>query len=278
METPGSSDTVDLTKVFIHLIRVLTENILPILITLVVCLGVGSFYHWVAPKTFESKMIIQSDILSESYSLRLAENLNAHIKDKDIDFLASRLDLTNEEAKQLKEFKLVSALTPMSQQMAEKDKIIVVITVRLLDNALLPKLQRGIIMYFSNNNYIKKRVDENRKKYEGLIGALDREIKRLDTLKNKISNGTLTSTKFGGVSFMDVAGLYEVAANLYEKKYNFMIELATVDSIQVIEDFTPYGKPVWPKLSIVLTASLALAGFVTFILLSYKSLRRQPIH
>ena len=277
METPRSSDTIDLSKAFIHIVRLLIENIRTVTITLVVCLGIGCFYYWVAPKTFDSKMIIQSDILSESYSLKLAENLNNHIRDRDVSFLASKLNLTNEEAHQLIEFKIVSALTPMSQQMAEKDKIIVVISVRIRDNAILPKLQSGIILYFSNNDYIKKRVDENRKKYEGLIYALDREIKRLDTLKNKLSNGTLTNTKFGGVYFMDVADLYGVAADLYEKKYNFMIDLATVDSIEVIEDFTPYDKPVWPKLSIVLAASLALAVFVTFILLSTTSFRGQPI-
>ncbi|MEJ0055069.1 MAG: hypothetical protein WDN75_05095 [Bacteroidota bacterium] len=55
-----------------------------------------------------------------------------------------------------------------------------------------------------------------------------------------------------------------------------MIDLATVDSIQVIDDFTPYGKAVWPKLSITLIASLALAALVIFLSLSYKTLKNQP--
>lgn len=277
METPRSSDTIDLSKAFIHLVRLLTQNILTVIITLLVSLGAGLFYYWISKKTFESKMIIQSDILSESYSLKLAENLDKHIRDHDYDFLASKLRLTKQEVRQLKEFKIVSALTPMSQQMAEKDKIIVVITVRIKDNSILPNLQKGIILYFNNNDYIKKRVDENRKKYEGLIKALDKEIKRLDTLKNKVSSGTLTNARIGNVSFLDVSGLYGMTAHLIEKKYDYMIELATVDSVQVIEDFTPYDKPVWPRLSIVLATSLALAGFVMFIFLSYKAFQRQTV-
>ncbi|MEJ0055068.1 MAG: hypothetical protein WDN75_05090 [Bacteroidota bacterium] len=178
MENSRSSDTVDLSKAFLNLIRLLSENIFMVTIILVVCLGLGWFYYWITPKTFESKMILQSDILSESYSLKLAENLNTHIKDSDYDFLAKSLDLTPEEALQLREFKIVSALTPTSQQMPEKDKIIVVISVRVQDNAILPKLQKGIIYFFSNNEYIKKRVEENRKKYEGLVSALDQEIKK----------------------------------------------------------------------------------------------------
>jgi len=275
MEPSHSSDTIDLSRTFIRAIRLLSENILVISLTLALCIGLGWFYYWITPKTYESKMIIQSDILSESYSLKLAENLNTHIKDSDYDFLSKGLNLSEDEATQLREFKIVSALTPTSQQMPEKDKIIVVISVRVQDNAILPKLQAGIIEYFSNNEYIKKRVEENRRKFEGLVNALDREIKMMDTLKHRISKGDFASSKIGGVSLVDVSGLYEVAADLYEKKYDFMIDLATVDSIQVVEGFTPYSKAVWPKLSIVLVGSLFLAGVIIFILLSYKKLKNQ---
>ncbi len=277
METLRSSDTINLSKAFLQFIRLLSENILTVVITLVICLGGGWFYFWMTPKTFESKMIIQSDILSESYSLKLAENLNTHIKDSDTDFLAVSLNLTKEEAFQLREFKIVSALTPTSQQMPEKDKIIVVISVRVHDNSILPKLQEGIIHYFSNNEYIKKRVEENRKKYEGLVAALDQEIKKMDTLTDKIARGEYPSAKSGNVSIFDIGGLYRTAAELQEKKFDFMIDLATVDSIQVIDDFTPYGKPVWPRLGIILIACLTCAGLVIFIALSYKSLKDQPI-
>jgi hypothetical protein len=276
MENNRSSDTIDLSKAFIYLIRLFSENIATISITLIACLGLGWVYFLVSAKTYESKMIIQSDILSESYSLKLAENLDAHIKGDDIEFLSANLHLTQDEARLLKEFKIVSALTPMSQQMQEKDKIIVVISVRIQDNSVLPKLQAGIISYFSNNEYIKHRVDENRKKFQGLVSALDREIKMMDTLKMKISKGDFSSPKIGGVSLVDVSGLFEVAGDLYEKKHDFMVDLATVDSIQVIEGFTPYSKAVWPKLSITIVASLALAGLIIFIILSYKTLRRQP--
>ena len=271
METPRSSDTVDLTKAFADFVRLVIQNPGTIGITISLCVAAGWLYYWTAPKTYESKMILQSDILSESYSLKLAENINEHIKDGDTEFLASRLHLTNEAAGLLREFKVASALTPMSQQTKEGDKIIVVISVRVQDNAILPKLQKGIVEYLSNNPYIKKRVEENRKKYQGLIAALDQEIKLMDTLKRKIANGTFANSKTNGISLIDVSNLYEVSANLHEKKLSFVFGLALVDSIQVIEDFSPYGKPVWPKLSIFILASLALSVFILFLLFSYKT-------
>jgi hypothetical protein len=275
MEAPRSADTIDLSKSFLNLVRLLIDNIRVILTTSLLCMVLGGIYFWVVPRSYQSKMIIQSDILSESYCFKLAENLEGHIQNKDFDFLASKLNLTVEEAQQLGEFKIVSALTPMSQQMAEKDKIIVVISVRVQSNALLPKLQAGVIHYFSDNEYIRKRVEENRKKYEGLITALDREIKMIDTLKNKIRNGTFASAKVGGVAIMDVAGLYGVTASLYDKKFETAVDLAMVDSIQVIEDFTPYGKPIWPKLSIIMITSLIFAAVIIFLIISYRSLNSQ---
>lgn len=275
MDTSRSSDSIDLSVAFVRLIKVLRNNLLTIIIVVALSLALGVGYYWLVPRTYESKMIIQSDILSESYALKMAENLETHIKDKDYDFLSSKLNLTVDEASHLKEFKTVSALTPMSQQMPEKEKIVVVISVRIQDNAILPKIQAGIIDYFSNNQYVKKRVEEKRKKFEGLIASIEYQIKMIDTLKTKIIDGKFAGAKIGGVAIMDVAGLYGVTANLYEKKYDFMLELATVESVQVIEDFTPYGKPVWPKLSIVLPSSLMFAALVLFALISYSSLKGQ---
>ena len=84
METPRATDNIDLSKAFIKLVGLLAENVITVAATLAICLGIGWFYYWTSAKTYESKMIIQSDILSESYSLKLAENLNNHIRDGDV--------------------------------------------------------------------------------------------------------------------------------------------------------------------------------------------------
>src|SRR3954470_17465785 len=72
METPRASDTIDLSKTFVQVIRLLAQNILAALIVFAICIGTGFLYYSSTSKVFESKMIIQSDILSESYSLKLA--------------------------------------------------------------------------------------------------------------------------------------------------------------------------------------------------------------
>lgn len=271
METSRSSDTIDLSKTFTYLIQLVTENLYTILVVGFLCTGSGLVYYWLAPKIFESKMILHSDILSESYALKLAENINTHVMDGDTEFIASILNLTNEEVRLLRQFKVTSALTPMSQQAKESDKFIVVISVRVKDNAILPKLQKGIVAYLSNNPYIKKRVDEIKKKSIGLIAVLDLEIALMDTLKDKIAKGTFATSKANGVSFLDVSKLYEVSANMHEKKLDLASKIALADSIQIVEDFSPYAKPVWPKLSITIFASLVLSVFILLLLFSYKT-------
>ena len=277
METARTPDTIDLTQTITYLIRLLIQNLRSIVIITILALTCGGLYFWLSPKTFESKMIIQSDILSESYLLRVAENLNTHIHDKDIDYLVSKLNLTEAEAKKLTEFKIISALTPMSQQMSEKEKIIVVITVRVSDNSILAKLQSGIIYYLSSNEYIKLRVEENKKEIRKNIASLDREINMLDTLKIKISHGKFSSLKVGDVMMIDLAGLYSLSIGLNEKKHAQLHALAQVDSIQLIEDLSPYQKPIAPKLSITLLVSLLLAGIGNICFIFYKSIRNQII-
>jgi uncharacterized protein involved in exopolysaccharide biosynthesis len=64
-----------------------------------------------------------------------------------------------------------------------------------------------------------------------------------------------------------------VAGDLYEKKFEAESDLALVDSIQIVEGLAPYGKPVWPKLSIVLIISFVLGCLISFIVVSGKSAR-----
>ncbi|MBY0435287.1 MAG: hypothetical protein K2U26_14355 [Cyclobacteriaceae bacterium] len=271
----STPQTIDLSKVFSSLFTVISKNFKIILLSFLMCIGVAEVFHFLSPRVFESKMIIQSDILSESYALKVADNLNLHIKDEDIDFLSVALNLSKEDAGKLREFKVVSALTPMSQQMPEKEKIILVIIVRVADNAILPKLQEGIIFYLTSNPYIQKRVLEEKRKLSGLIAALDGELQKLDSLKRKITNGRFSSAKIGDVSIMDVSGLYGVSANLYDKRFEYQEDLALVDSIQVIEGLAAFKKPVWPKRSILWTFASLLAFLIIFLVLSWKTIRSQ---
>ncbi len=275
MQSTHQTEAIDLSKVLITLIAEIIRNFWTIVVCLMLCIGLGLSYYFLSSRTYESRMIIQSDILSESYALKLGENMNAHVKDGDYDYISTSLGLTLEEAGKLREFKIVTALTPTSQTMAEKDKIIVVLTVGISDNSILPKLQAGVVNFFSTNEYVKERVLEKRKELQNYINALDRELKMMDTLKLRVLRGKLATTKIGDVSIMDFATLYEVAGDLYEKKFEAETDLALVDSIQVVEGFTRYNKAVWPKLSIVLLASVALGCIAAFITIYTKTARKQ---
>ena len=241
----------------------------------ILCLAGGMLFYRFSPKKFESKMIIQSDALSESYSFKLANKLNEHIYNHDTDYLSSKLNLTPEETKLLLGFEMVLALPPTSQLMNEKEKIIIVIVVRVSDNAILPKLEKGIIQYLSTNDYVKKRVEENKKYFESVIASYDRELKIMDTLKIKILKGKYSSSKDGGALIMDLGNLFETAGDLSEKKYSAERLLARVESIQVIEGLTPYKKPIWPKLSIVLLTSLVLAIAIISLIITIRNSRNQ---
>lgn len=267
-----NEQTIDLFKALTALVSLIFKHIRLIVLTFGLFIGASLLYFYTATRVYESKMILQSDILSESYSQKLAENLNNHIQSKDYNFLASRLNLSADQAHKLREFKLISALTPMSQQMNEREKTIVVISVRVTDNAILPKLQEGIIHYLSDNDYIRKRVTAKRQQYAMLLASVNKEIQRLDTLKNKISKGEFPGFKSSSTSVLDFAGLYTDAIKLYESRFNASMGLELVESIQVIEDLSPYDKPVWPKGSIIVAGALMLALIFSVVFIFLKSL------
>lgn len=212
--------------------------------------------------------------MTESYSFKLAENLNQHIYDHDTDYLSSKLNLTPEEATLLLGFDMVSALSPNSQLMEEEDKIIVVIIVRVSDNAILPKLEKGIIQYLSTIDFVRQRDEVNSKYYESVMAAYDREIKMMDSLKFKISKGKYPFNKDGGTQFMDLGSLFETSGDLSEKKYAAERSLTLVKSIQVIEGLAPFSKPVWPRLSNVLITSVVLAGAIAGLLIIIMANRK----
>jgi hypothetical protein len=270
----NSSKEIDLVVLVAKGFAFLTNNLKMILITFILCVGVGLLFYFNSPKTYESSMLIQSDILTESFAKQIAENLQKLVKERNDSTIAGKFGVNPYEASQLKKIEIESAFqnTGIIQ---EKDKIIFSITIQLSDIKLFPKFQEGILKYLENNQYVKLRVGLKREEFMHLIEKIDKEIHGLDSMKTNIGN-KLSSGKGNESSlfFLNGADFYKQSVELYREKFKTETDLGKVKSIQLIEPFSPFKKPVSPKLSVSIAAAVTLGMMILGAILGIKILKK----
>ena len=271
MDKQAHNDEIDLVELLVKVVLLTKRNLLQIIVFFVVGTGLGYAYASLAPKVYESKMLVSSDILTESYSEKLFENLQNLIKEQNYDGLASRINLTAEEAKKISKLKIESALKDKPDK--EDEKRFFLITVELEDQSLLPKIEEGLLFYFQENDFVKVRVEQRKNYFKELIKKVEEEIQSLEGFKEKIYKGNFFESVKGSMMF-DPTEVNSKIVELSKEKGNLTMALETVNSIQVVEGFTQFDKPVWPKKSISLAAGATLGLFLVGVLIAFKSLRK----
>ena len=225
---------------------------------------------WLIPRPFPSKMVIQSDILTESITDRIAETLNELIDENNVSELGTRLSLTQLEASAITQITIESIRGVVDANQKENEKIIFLVTVRVLDVTLIPKLQAGLISYLSNNEYVKVRVQQRVSYYRQLIAKIESELASLDSLKSRLleSNSVRTSSEF---MIMDPSKLYSESVALKEKQMGYQNALEISSSVQIIQGFVTHTKPGglgwW--LYIIIGGLAGLLGSQTFIIVRW---------
>ncbi len=271
MEKQVGNDEIDLVELLVKIVLLLKRNLLQIIIFFLVGTGLGYVYASLAPKVYESKMLISSEILTESYSEKSFETLSNLIKEQNYTELASKIYITEAEAESLSKLEIESALKDKPQK--EDEKKIFLITVELIDQSILTKLQAGIIKYFQENEFVKLRVDAKRKMYNEVIKKIDEEIASLEEFKDEISDGSFFNRSKGDIYF-DPTNVNSRIIGLIQERETLVERLTLVNSVEVVEGFTQFDKPIWPKKSISLAAGATLGLFLVGLMIAFKSIRK----
>jgi hypothetical protein len=271
----NSSKEIDLVVLIAKGFAFLSDNLKLIAATFVLSVGIGCVFYFISPKTYESSMIIQSDILTESYAEQVTETLQKLIKEQNDSTIAAKFSVSQYEASLLRRIKIESAFKA-SGIIQEKDKIIFAITIQLTDYNLFPKFQLGILKYLEENEYVKVRVNLKRDEFRHLIEKIDKEIGGLDSMKIRIANSFTSSKKMNESSmfFLNGSDFYKQSVELYKTKFEAETDLGTVNSIQLIEPFSISKKPASPKLSVSIVAAITLGLMILAIVLGIKVLQK----
>ncbi|MGE0588257.1 MAG: Wzz/FepE/Etk N-terminal domain-containing protein [Cyclobacteriaceae bacterium] len=271
MERPVNNDEIDLVELLVKIVLLIKRNLVQIIIFFVVGTGLGYAYAMIAPKVYESKMLVSSEILTESYSEKLFETLEKLINEKNIQELSSKLGLGENECEYLSKLTIESALKDKPQK--EDEKKFFLITAEITNQDILPKLQDGLLNFLQENDYVKVRVDQRKNYYKSLIQKVEDEIKSLEGFKTRIYDGKFLENTGGNLMF-DPTEVNSKIVELSKEKGSLLMSLELVNSVQLVEGFTSFEKPVWPKKSVSLAAGATLGLFLVGALIAFKSIRK----
>ncbi len=269
----SSSDEIDLLELLAKVTLGIKNNFRSLVLAFVIGSLLGLAFHQLVPKVYESNMIIQSDILTESYGERIAESMDLLIKERNWETLGNRMGISAEKAASLRRVKIES-VKQKQVSATEKENNTFIITIRTSDNTILPDLQNGLINYLRNNEFVKVRVRQRVDYYKAMIEKVGQEISSLDSLKKRLFSGKPIYSKSTEMMLVDPTNIYSEIIKLTKEQIEYKNGLELVNSIQLVEGFTVYKKPVSPKLSISLASGASLGIFFVFALIAIKGLRK----
>jgi len=254
-EMAERNDEIDLLELLARIIFLVKKNTTIIVSAFVLGSILGLGHYQFVPKVYESKMILLSDILTSSYSERITESLDRLITERNTKILSERLKMSEQDARQI-------------------ENEIFIVTVKVLDKNILPTLQADIINYLRNNEFVKIRVEQRKVYTLAILKKIDEQLSDLEQLKSKITKGELTQGGKDNLVLFDPTTVHSKIVDLNKERATLKNSLEIINSIQLVEGFTVFEKPVSPRLSFSLAGGASLGLFFVGVVIAFKVIRK----
>lgn len=261
------SEEIDVVGLLAKGVMAIRNNFKTLLLAFLIGAAGGLIFYKVYPKRYSSRMVIQSDILTEAFVASIAKNLGQLLIEGNSREVSKKLGITPTEASNI--FSIDIENINSKKEKPEELPNAFLVTVEVFDNAVLPKLQKSIISFLSNNEYVKVREKQHRDYYKGMIAKVDKEMNSLDSMKRTLFTH---KAKSFDVLLMDPTNIYRMAVELSKEKIGYQNKLELVNSVQLVEGFTTYDKTFFPKLSFSLVGGTLLSTILVSIVLACKAL------
>lgn len=238
----------------------------------------GYCLRYVIPPSYKTNAILVSDMLPAHYCVTLLENLNELRKPGNIPTLAKELNISTNAAWEIK------GITPAafyrdSFALEKRDTSMSIFTVSLIlqDMRYLEEIQKGLISYLENNEYIRRRKAERTRSWTTQIAQLDVRRRTLDSLRIIISNSIIPRSQGQGIILgqpIDPVTIYQAESNYLKERLSLEERLATINHIEVLQPFfklNEYNNPNYNKL-----LNYAFIASFLFALVAVLLIGRRP--
>lgn len=243
MENNDEIDLLDLAKKLVKFFKKIFWRL-----TVTGILGglAGFCFYQFVPRQYESKMLIQSEILTASLCNSMVADLNLLIKEKSWDSLSSKLNVNRSTASDIVSIVTKSPIE-RADQLKESEKNSLEISVRTFDFTKLKPIQDGIEKYLSNNPFSQQFEIRKKTYYNSVIQKYNDQIERLKMQQEQFESGKLYSAAKDASYFFDPSVFNARILNCELDKLKYQDSLKLIKRINVISGFTPFQKPVFPK-------------------------------
>ena len=226
--------------------------------------------YFLATPVYTSRMILRSYLNTNTENIRVVEGWQRMIAEKEYGELSSLYEVSPKD---------VTKLNALSA--GEIQKLYIpnnpngfYIEATVTDPNILDSLQNWLIRGFSKGNYLDQKLALHRQTLQALVETTRKELSKLDSLKDLISNDMTGHGSTTGKLTLDISSLNQQVLQFNEKLLGYQEELAFLQPVQVIAKFEKFHSPSSPHLLKYLVLGL-LAGFVTGYFISlFRALRR----
>lgn len=265
---------IDIKDLFFQFAFIIKRELKLIIIFLITGILLGLAYASFSKKVYESKMVINSSLLTFSFTEEIFNNLNLLIHERNTKALSENLNLTSEIADKLVEFEAKSLIEDRINPLKEGEKNTLIIKAKTLDPNIFSQVQQSIINYFENNAFVKIRIEQRREYYRETIKKVNSEITDLEEFKTKLQKGEFLQNMKGNIMF-DPTSVNSKILELTKENIGNRHALSLADNIQVINGFTAISQPVWPRKSISMFVGGVMGIAIAFTIVFTKIIVRE---
>lgn len=265
------SNEIDLLTLFYSLAYNIKKHLIMMLIIVVSCCVLFFGYSFVPRQKYQSKMILTSGILSFSYAKELTADLNLLLREREFKRVAQKLNIPEQVVENITSIEVEPVYEEKSVPLKENEKTNLILKATALNTETFDYLEKGFVYYLENNNYVKVRVDQQKKYYQEVEARIEKEIADLENFKDQIAKGAFFQKVQGNVMF-DPTIVNTKIIELTKEKIRAAHSLELSNNIQVIESFTAYSQALWPRKSTAILLGVVVGMFISLSILAFKAI------
>ena len=265
------NEEINIRQIFSEFVHFNKRNKNLILIFIIVGVISVILFQNLKPAYYETKAICMSGVseyerleqleeLSQRTAVDLINYLQINVSNKDFGQLSELLDISKEMTEKIKS---IEAEQLYQQDMNEKYYALNKFEIRLsvFDNTVIDDVQKGLINYFNNNNFIKQYhkmyVDGNKR----LIKEIDKEIKVLSEMRILGAKNNLDLSSVNIISGKEDKTISNQIISLAQLKEDVITNIALLKPLFFVQDFAKTNKT---ERDILLWS--ILGGFISYLL------------
>lgn len=264
-------DDIDLIVLLERLLLFFKKYRWILLTAIVIGLLLGFLRYRSLSPVYQSRLILQSTILSNQNAIQIVTNWNALLKNREYTELATVLNCRTDlfpKVKEIKAQEIQKIFTPNNPNGFTVDA-------RVTDISILDEVQKAIINGFSNSESVKERLAAKRNRLQALIAKTSDETERLDSAKKTITNILNGKNVGGGSLVIDPSGISRQLIEMNEKHLFYQEELKFATAVQVLQSFSKFNRPVGPGLFIWLFLGLATCLSIAFLYTIFSAVNQK---